>query len=368
MDFSSGCGTSTSGGTGGGQTGRDPKWLRVPTEAAATPRTPSPCRSVGTRGNGWRAPTFRVQQARHPQVPLSHGEGLVQVLQVALAVHLVHVDEHGPAGRGQGALSCCPPAEDPPVGGGQALHRQLLSLQGSRGHGQQHPPPPLPHGTRFWQPESSGEPWAQRSHPPRVLPAPLPSLSMRVLCSTAWGARGPTRGHRELRTPPDPPQEPGEPGTILLQGPWACRAREAPAQSRVTNSPSTNPRARGAFHAPSPEPTGTGSQQQPRAGTPRGRQCPTSPCTDPKTQPPPSCIHPPALLSLPSQGPQQERRALAPIPSSPQPHGGTLRPRHAQGVGRGTAPPAQHPGGLSAPPRPQPPSYSSLRRRVECTE
>lgn len=112
-------------------------------------------------------------------------------------------------------------------------------------------------------------------------------------------------GHRELGTPPDPHQEPGEPGTTLLRGLRACRASDAPAQTRATNSPWTNPWARGACDAPSPGTTGTGSQQRPRAGTPRGRQCPTSPCTDPKRQHRPGCIHPPALLSPPSQGPQQ---------------------------------------------------------------
>lgn len=48
------------------------------------------------------AHTLRVQETCNPQVPLCYRESLVQVLQVGLTIHLVHVDEHGPGGKGAG--------------------------------------------------------------------------------------------------------------------------------------------------------------------------------------------------------------------------------------------------------------------------
>lgn len=41
--------------------------------------------------------TLWVQQPGDAQFPLSHAEGLLQVLLVALSVHLCHVDQSGPA-------------------------------------------------------------------------------------------------------------------------------------------------------------------------------------------------------------------------------------------------------------------------------
>lgn len=43
--------------------------------------------------------TFRVQQSGDSQFSLCHAEGLLQILLVALSVHLAHVDESGPANR-----------------------------------------------------------------------------------------------------------------------------------------------------------------------------------------------------------------------------------------------------------------------------
>ena len=48
------------------------------------------------------ARTLRVQETGHSQVPLRHGEGLVQILKIGLTIHLVHVDEHGPGDTGAG--------------------------------------------------------------------------------------------------------------------------------------------------------------------------------------------------------------------------------------------------------------------------
>lgn len=48
------------------------------------------------------AHTLRVQETCNPQVPLCYRESLVQVLQVGLTIHLVHVDEHGPGDKGAG--------------------------------------------------------------------------------------------------------------------------------------------------------------------------------------------------------------------------------------------------------------------------
>lgn len=86
MDFSSGCATSTSAGREG--LGWGTSWWGGMGLRRGTPQFPP-------------ARTFGVQQPRHPQIPLGHGEGLVQVLQVALAVHPAHVDQHRPAGGGQ---------------------------------------------------------------------------------------------------------------------------------------------------------------------------------------------------------------------------------------------------------------------------
>lgn len=41
--------------------------------------------------------TLRVQQSGDAQVSLCHAEGLLQILLVALSVHLAHVDQSGPA-------------------------------------------------------------------------------------------------------------------------------------------------------------------------------------------------------------------------------------------------------------------------------
>lgn len=58
---------------------------------------------VGSReGGGAVAHTLGVQETCNPQVPLCYRESLVQVLQVGLTIHLVHVDEHGPGGKGAG--------------------------------------------------------------------------------------------------------------------------------------------------------------------------------------------------------------------------------------------------------------------------
>lgn len=43
--------------------------------------------------------TLRVQQSGDAQVSLCHAEGLLQILLVALSVHLAHVDQSGPAAR-----------------------------------------------------------------------------------------------------------------------------------------------------------------------------------------------------------------------------------------------------------------------------
>ena len=54
------------------------------------------------REEGAVAHTLGVQETCNPQVPLCYRESLVQVLQVGLTIHLVHVDEHGPGGKGAG--------------------------------------------------------------------------------------------------------------------------------------------------------------------------------------------------------------------------------------------------------------------------
>lgn len=48
--------------------------------------------------------TLRVQQPGDSQLSLGHAEGLLQVLLVALAVHLGHVDQGRPARRVQLSL------------------------------------------------------------------------------------------------------------------------------------------------------------------------------------------------------------------------------------------------------------------------
>lgn len=45
--------------------------------------------------------TFGVQQSGDAQVSLCHAEGLLQILLVALSVHLTHVNQSGPADRNQ---------------------------------------------------------------------------------------------------------------------------------------------------------------------------------------------------------------------------------------------------------------------------
>lgn len=56
--------------------------------------TPTAWHSPGSAG------TFRVQQAGDTQLALGDGEGLVQVLQVALPEDSVHVDQHRPGTDG----------------------------------------------------------------------------------------------------------------------------------------------------------------------------------------------------------------------------------------------------------------------------
>lgn len=89
IDFSSGWGTSTS-------VGEVSQWG-------------PPCKQQGGAGRRGSARTLRVQEPCHSQVPLCHREGLVQVLQVGLTIHLVHVDKHGPVGKvvhGPGRWGC----------------------------------------------------------------------------------------------------------------------------------------------------------------------------------------------------------------------------------------------------------------------
>lgn len=57
-----------------------------------------PASGRGQEEGGTAARTLRIQEPGHAQIPLRHREGLVQVLQVGLTIHLAHVDEHGPVG------------------------------------------------------------------------------------------------------------------------------------------------------------------------------------------------------------------------------------------------------------------------------
>lgn len=89
MDFSSGCGTSTSSGE------KDADVF------LAILRT---LRSFSEEADVPVARTLWVQQARHSQVSLCNSEGLFQVLQVGLLVHSAHVNESG-AGEHKHGLS-----------------------------------------------------------------------------------------------------------------------------------------------------------------------------------------------------------------------------------------------------------------------
>lgn len=236
---------------------------------------------------------------------------------------------------------------------------------GATGSSARRPPCPT---ARLWQPESLEEPRGRRPHPPRVLPAPPLSLSIPVLCSTAWGARGPTVGAQGAGDTPRP-------------APGAWGARDNPAAGTAGVQSQRCPCADPSNKQPLDQPMGTGGLRRPLPWNHRHREPAASPCRHPKGQAVPHVpvhrpqeaapprLHPPPCSPLPPQpGTTAVAQGSGPNPSSPQPHGGTMSPRHAQGVGRGIAPPAQHPRGLAAPPRPQPQAYSSLRRRVECTE
>lgn len=78
--------------------------------------------------------TLRVQQSGDTQILLSYGEGLIQVLQVGLSVHPVHIDQHGSAGRKKEKKKRGPvtrlvdiePTKDPIELLNSAIHKQVL--------------------------------------------------------------------------------------------------------------------------------------------------------------------------------------------------------------------------------------------------
>lgn len=224
MDFSSGWGTSTSGeredSWAGGR--RTPGWRGM----GALRGSPPPPQDAVPSQTGAPAHTFGVQQARHPQVPLGHGESLVQVLQVALAIHPVHVDQHGPVGSGNGSVRVPPGTTQQLARGSVPAAALPPRLADSRARGRrQRPPPVLPHGVGFQQV------WA-----------PVVWRNPRDSGSTPAGAACTARASAE------PPKHPARP-------------RHTPAR-------------------PCTQPKGTGSQGHPNGPKhgPQSRQTPRSHC------------------------------------------------------------------------------------------